>query len=668
MSYDSGISQIPFTPGCYVNPAYWVANVKAYGATGDGTTDDTAACQCAFSAAPASGGIVYFPPGEYYLSEPIEVGANMTIMGAGASSVLKSLVASEGCKLSVVGDNVTIQGLAFDGGYTSGGQQGDFGLINITDASNVRISDCYLENSGHLAIRIRGGCEDVAIEANTFGNNFCSISSYDISNTRVPQRILISLNSFQANWGTGGETGAIKLQSDPNRSGVTRGHIVSNNIIRNSGQMGIEIWGHASDCAVLGNTITGTEWGISLDDTVRTTVSGNTCRLFTYAGIESATDTAYNVISNNVLDGANAAGTRTANAGIITSNNRPEFIKIIGNHIHGINGSAIKLQTTDDSDIIGNTITNSVNGISLLGVNNITVKTNRLYGPFGTFFFLDCYNQDMSNIDISENVLYGNANDNGITIYDGDGTRNIDGLVMANNNITAATVTNNNIYDNLGNRLTNYIRVGNQFLTDAGSLAWTDGGTNLAPYTPSQQSWAIPVATRWEVTVPTNASSQWFKILSADFGSPIVIYVNLHAFAQGVSNDADNLNVFFGASPYGFGSTGMKLPHARYEDGIVEEVIYDNPTSGPLHEIWVKVKPTTGPYTMGVMISQFPDDAILTPSFVTVEPSWSSNHYKVPCNYAGLTVKTLAITGIPTSSAGLPSGAVWSDGGTLKIV
>lgn len=35
---------------------------------------------------------------------------------------------------------------------------------------------------------------------------------------------------------------------------------------------------------------------------------------------------------------------------------------------------------------------------------------------------------------------------------------------------------------------------------------------------------------------------------------------------------------------------------------------------------------------------------------------------------AGYPVSGLTIVNVPTSSAGLPSGSVWSDGGVLKIV
>lgn len=65
-----------------------VFNVKDYGATGNGSTDDKAACQAAIDAAQAGGyyggGIVYFPPGTYILGSTLLVKeGNVTLSGAG---------------------------------------------------------------------------------------------------------------------------------------------------------------------------------------------------------------------------------------------------------------------------------------------------------------------------------------------------------------------------------------------------------------------------------------------------------------------------------------------------------------------------------------------------------------------------------------------------------
>jgi len=69
-----------------------VVSVKDYGATGNGTTDDTSAIQATITAVVAAGGgTVYFPPGSYKISSTIAVGDNSNVILAGAgpgSSIL----------------------------------------------------------------------------------------------------------------------------------------------------------------------------------------------------------------------------------------------------------------------------------------------------------------------------------------------------------------------------------------------------------------------------------------------------------------------------------------------------------------------------------------------------------------------------------------------------
>lgn len=60
----------------------WV-DVKAYGATGDGTTDDTAAIQAAIDAVGAVKGILIFPVGTYSFDDTLEIYNSITIEGLG---------------------------------------------------------------------------------------------------------------------------------------------------------------------------------------------------------------------------------------------------------------------------------------------------------------------------------------------------------------------------------------------------------------------------------------------------------------------------------------------------------------------------------------------------------------------------------------------------------
>ncbi|MEU8588977.1 glycosyl hydrolase family 28-related protein [Streptomyces sp. NPDC048664] len=55
--------------------SYWI-NVLDYGATGNGSTDDTTALQSAIGAVPASGGTVVFPAGTYKISSALVARSN----------------------------------------------------------------------------------------------------------------------------------------------------------------------------------------------------------------------------------------------------------------------------------------------------------------------------------------------------------------------------------------------------------------------------------------------------------------------------------------------------------------------------------------------------------------------------------------------------------------
>ena len=60
----------------------WI-NVKNYGATGDGTTDDTAAITSAIAALPTTGGVLFFPAGTYVTSGGFTLARNVTVLGDG---------------------------------------------------------------------------------------------------------------------------------------------------------------------------------------------------------------------------------------------------------------------------------------------------------------------------------------------------------------------------------------------------------------------------------------------------------------------------------------------------------------------------------------------------------------------------------------------------------
>jgi hypothetical protein len=69
-----------FNAGDLLDKGEIVFDAKAYGATGNGSTDDTTAIQAALNAAP-SGGVVYLPAGTYKISSPLVVPPTITFRG-----------------------------------------------------------------------------------------------------------------------------------------------------------------------------------------------------------------------------------------------------------------------------------------------------------------------------------------------------------------------------------------------------------------------------------------------------------------------------------------------------------------------------------------------------------------------------------------------------------
>ena len=118
-------------------------NVKAYGATGDGVTDDTAA----INAALAAGLDVFFPAGTYMVNA-VSTSANIT-----------GGIAPRSNSRLTLHPNATIKAIATD--------QVNYNVVRLTDVDNVSITGGTIqgERAGHIGatgeaghgIAIRGG-------------------------------------------------------------------------------------------------------------------------------------------------------------------------------------------------------------------------------------------------------------------------------------------------------------------------------------------------------------------------------------------------------------------------------------------------------------------------------------------------------------------------------
>lgn len=91
-----------------------VFNVKAYGAVGDGTTDDTAAIGAAITAMGAVGGELRFPPGNYKFSTITASLTGLILRGAGSGSTTLSTTTVGAAAITLSGDGTGIEGVTVD--------------------------------------------------------------------------------------------------------------------------------------------------------------------------------------------------------------------------------------------------------------------------------------------------------------------------------------------------------------------------------------------------------------------------------------------------------------------------------------------------------------------------------------------------------------------------
>lgn len=132
-----------------------VVNVRDFGAVGDGVTDDTEAIEAALAA--GAGKTVFFPRGNYIVNGEtnFSIQANTAILGAGWQTTAITTVNETGqlpYLFLVTGDNVSIEGLSFDGGRPETekdqllGRQGLVEYNGVYGYSGLTVNKCYIHD------------------------------------------------------------------------------------------------------------------------------------------------------------------------------------------------------------------------------------------------------------------------------------------------------------------------------------------------------------------------------------------------------------------------------------------------------------------------------------------------------------------------------------------
>jgi hypothetical protein len=133
-----------------------VINVKSYGATGDGVTDDTAAINSALAVAASLGrGQVFFPSGIFLTRGGHAITTPMTIAGAGRGttgvgngiSVLSLAAGANQSMFSIQSKNVILRSFGLQGNKTSQtGTSHGIALDNTKALSYITLDDLWIDS------------------------------------------------------------------------------------------------------------------------------------------------------------------------------------------------------------------------------------------------------------------------------------------------------------------------------------------------------------------------------------------------------------------------------------------------------------------------------------------------------------------------------------------
>lgn len=344
-----------------------IYNVRDYGATGDGSSDDTAAIQSTINAS-HTGGIVYFPAGLFRVTQQLTVSSSLGLVGESGSHIR---FAANGARLFLDNcSNVRVAQLELDGADYSNHTQ----CLIFVRCQHMVVEDCYVHHSWHNGIQVDSSGPKVSVTDNT---------DLRISHCRI---------EYTGN--------AHDRQFTPHSQGcgiwmtaTTDYRIESNVLSQTAGDGAIFVAGPCSRGTISHNAIDTTWWrGIELYQTVeRTTLEGN-------------------VIGHT--GGANTGNSGVGCNGIFVDQNRtPGTILIRGNQIaytaeNGIEGNAVVIgNIVNTTGAYANLSTPSIEGIYLESFG--VAEDNYVYDAGGDGIKLD---GDVRNFLVAGNSILNSGN------------------------------------------------------------------------------------------------------------------------------------------------------------------------------------------------------------------------------------------------------------------
>jgi len=315
-------------------------NVMDFGATGNGTSDDTIPIQSAINALSSAGGILWFPAGTYRITATLNMWPYVNFFGSRSARIKQGNGANLTNMISFdtnTAINAGIYGITIDGNAANNITPSTNYQMIFTSQPNGRLIGNYFTNAPGFAINIRNGVGTV-VDSNHFdgvGLSGVLIAGLAI-NTSTSARVInnvftnIGLHAIATIWTDNnfisgnrviGVTAnqvvntvgtAVTYVSGTNFANLRPGHIMRINFVE------YQIYLVNSPTSVTLMVSAGTQTGvnsssgtgdlINIDSSASTTVSDNTLNGGMSNGIVAHTSTGSENTTNLVIVGNNIAG------------------------------------------------------------------------------------------------------------------------------------------------------------------------------------------------------------------------------------------------------------------------------------------------------------------------------------------------------------------------
>lgn len=202
-------------------------NVKAHGATGNGTTDDTTAINAAIALANASGGVVYFPKGTYVISgtglTPIQTGVVLKGASKGSTTIkpasgfnadiISTPIPATSGTAGFVQNFVGVESLTLDGSNMTGTTAGQGNGIHFYGVRYSFIRDCNITAVPNWGILLDGDSTNFSYSTQIQGNRIIN-GSAGLMATFSEENFIAFNDILQANLTTAAQQPAFPTQSN----------------------------------------------------------------------------------------------------------------------------------------------------------------------------------------------------------------------------------------------------------------------------------------------------------------------------------------------------------------------------------------------------------------------------------------------------------------------